>query len=762
MSGKRRAAAAPKSRRATKPGRPAKPGKGSARGSGKAPRGRRGIVFRLAKWSGIAFLVLALLGVGGFVFAYQTTSIPDPNADFQTQTSFIYYADGKRQVGKFATQNRESVSLDDMPAELKDAVVAAENRSFWTDSGIDPKGIVRAAFSNAQGNSTQGASTITQQFVKILYLTQERTLTRKAKEAVLSLKVQRQFSKAEILEGYLNTIYFGRGAYGVQAASRAYFDKPVSELGLRESAFLASVLNNPYRLDPANGSASREAVLGRYRYTLDGMVEMGNLDAARAQRAETRLPTFPKIRAQSAFGGQRGHMMRLVREELLQKGFSEQEIDGGGLRVTTTFSRKAMYAAQKGAEEQRPEGAEFDKDLHVAVASVQPGTGALRGFYGGQDFLRSEINWASAGGQAGSTFKAFAVAAGLKAGYSLNSTFDGNSPLVLPDGSDVENEGFSDYGSAITLTSATQNSVNTAFVDLTLALGDDGPQQIVRTARAMGIPPNADAGFGIPRTSIDLQNNIGVSLGSAQISPINMANAYATLADRGRAAPVHVVTKVEDRFGKVLYQYRADPERALSQDVADDTSYALQQVVQGGSGRAALNLGRPAAGKTGTATNAKGEVSSAWFVGYTPQLATAVMYVRGEGRGQLKGWLPEYFGGAYPARTWTDVMERALEGEDVEQFAPPARLEERDPPSDDHDPVAPAQPAPQQPEPSETASESPSSTPTRSPSRTPSRQPTPTREPTPTPTQPEPSLPGQPTPTPSNGASPSPAGRSRG
>ena len=227
-------------------------------------------------------------------------------------------------------------------------MVAAENRTFWTDNGIDPRGILRAAFSNAKGNSTQGASTITQQYVKILYLTQERSYQRKMKEAVLSLKLQRTKSKTEILEGYLNTIYFGRGAYGVQAAAEAYFAKDAKDLTLRESAVLATVLNNPSRFDPANGPDAREALKQRYEYVLNGMADAGNITAEEAEKAQRRLPKFPKIQAESRYGGQKGHMLSMVRSELKKLGFNDEQIDGGGLRVTTTFTQKAMNAAREG------------------------------------------------------------------------------------------------------------------------------------------------------------------------------------------------------------------------------------------------------------------------------------------------------------------------------------------------------------------------------------------------------------------------------
>ena len=228
-----------------------------------------------------------------FAVGYTTTEVPDPNKDFQAQTTFVYYSDGKHEIGRFANQNRTSIPLSDVPQHVQDAVIAAEDRSFETNKGIDPKGILRAAFSNASGGSTQGGSTITQQYVKVLYLSQERTLTRKVKEAFVSLKIQRQESKAEILQGYLNTIYFGRGAYGIQAAAQAYFDKDAKDLTVQEGAVLASVLNSPTAFDPAGGADNRERLLGRYQYVLGGMVSMGNLEASKADQAKEQPAEVP-------------------------------------------------------------------------------------------------------------------------------------------------------------------------------------------------------------------------------------------------------------------------------------------------------------------------------------------------------------------------------------------------------------------------------------------------------------------------------------
>ncbi|SFC90574.1 Membrane carboxypeptidase (penicillin-binding protein) [Nocardioides terrae] len=701
-------------------GRRAPAKKAPARGRGKPrkparkrPQGVKGWLLWLLKWGLIAGLSLfVLLAVVLFV-AYQKTTIPSANEAFQTQTTNIYYSGGKTKIGQFAVQNRESIPYADMPDCMKQGVVDAENRTFWTDHGIDPKGIIRAAFSNAKGGgTTQGASTITQQYVKILYLNQERTYTRKVKEAFLSLKLQRTKSKTEILEGYLNTIYFGRGAYGIEAAAHAYFDKPAAKLDLQQCAVLSAVLNNPYRLDPANGESSAAALLQRYRYVLRSMADAGDITDAEAADASVALPKFPKVKASSAKGGQRGHMLALVDNELHQLGFTDEEITGGGLRVTTTFSKDAMTNAEESVKEVAPTetkdgtGKITDKQLHVGVASVQPGTGALLGFYGGQDFLKSEINWASAGGMAGSTMKPFTLATALESGFSLKDTFDGNSPFTFPGSTlQVHNEGEQageanghSYGAHITALTALEQSVNTAFVDMSSAI-PNGPKKIYGTATKMGLAPATPEQDlpGIPAKTPDLSpDDTLITLGKAQVSPINMANAYATIAAGGKRADVHVITKVVDRSGSVRYQWKNHTEQVIDPDIAADVAYAMQQVVKSGTGRSALALDRPAAGKTGTATNDDGEVSSAWFVGMTPQLSTAVMYVRGKGREQLDGWMPSYFGADYPTDTWLAVMERDLEGQEKLDFPPPAWVD-GDAPDHEHEPVPTKAPAPPKP-----------------------------------------------------------------
>ena len=590
-------------------------GDGGDTGGTATKKKKRPLWQRLLLWSGLGVVLLVGAAMLAFIIAYQSVDIPDPNEDFQTETSFVYFADGKTELGEFELQNRQNVALADVPQTTQDAVIAAEDRTFYDNAGVDVKGIVRAAWNNLQGDSTQGASTITQQYVKIAYLSTEQTYTRKAKEAILALKIQQELSKEEILQGYLNTIYFGRGAYGVQAASQAYFGVDVEKLEYDQSAFLAAVLNSPGNLDPAEGKQAKAAALERYQYVLDGMVDLGTLDQEQVDAVYDRLPKTPVADTVQRLGGPKGYILTMVEDELNAEGFSDEEISGGGLQITTTFTKEDMQGVVQSVKEQKPDGL---KDLHVGVASVEPGTGAVRAIYGGPDFLgerkNAQINWATAGAQPGSSFKPFALLAGLREGYSLYDTFNGNSPYYLPTGEDVENQGDSGGGSFgyVSLLTATQESINTAYVDLTVSM-EDGPQKVLDSAVLAGIPREDLA---------DVDPVPVVPLGFANVSAIDMANAYATFAAGGERADWFTVSSVTDSSGNELYDHKVQSEQVIDPDIAADITYALQQVVSSGTGTNASTITCPAAGKTGTATGPEGEVSSSWFVGFTPKLAT--------------------------------------------------------------------------------------------------------------------------------------------
>jgi membrane peptidoglycan carboxypeptidase len=699
-----------------------------SKAAGKAEKEPRSRWRRFLKWTGIATVLAIIAGVAAFFIAYAAIDIPDPNAEFKTETTQVYYSDGTTPLGTFAIQNREAVSLADVPDHVQQAVIAAEDRTFYSNNGLDLKGIIRAAWSNASTDSTQGASTITQQYVKVLYLTQERTLTRKAKEAFLSLKLQRQLSKEEILQGYLNTIYFGRGAYGIQAASQAFFEKDVDELNVKEGAALAAILNSPGNYDPANGKESREALKARYAYVLDGMEEAGDLEPGEAERMARRLPAFPTIETTNKFGGPKGFLMNMVERELRAAGYTESDIYGGGLDIVTTFDHQAQKSAVKAVREQKPDGL---KQLHVAIASVEPGTGAVRALYGGPDYVSNSFNWATAGGQPGSSFKPFALAAALRdGGYTLSSVFDGSSPYYI-DGEDkpIENQGDSggsSYG-PVSLLTATQESVNTAYVDLTLSM-ENGAAKVLKAARDAGIPKEVID--DIPEVPV-------VSLGFERVPTVDMANAYATFAAEGKQADWYVVQKVTDPSGEVLRDVSPQTERVFSADVASNVSAALEAVITSGTGAEYGPIICEAGGKTGTATATQlnkdtGEqethVSSSWFVGYTPTLATAVMYVRGDGNDPLDGYMDTFYGGQYPARTWQSYMNGALEGTECKPMPEAAYLEE----TSDTDYTEPTYTEPTEEEPTEepeTIEPPPTKEPTQEP---PTKEPTqepPTQEP---------------------------------
>jgi len=662
---------------------------------------------RVLRW----FLLLGLfgfvLGAGTFAIAYTLIDLPSPNEAFQAETTSVYYADGKHKIGTFELQNRDSVPLSQVPQHVQDAVVAAENRDFWTDEGSDPTGIARAAYSNLQGGSTQGASTITQQYVKNLYLTQAQTYSRKFKEIILAIKVDQQMSKDEILEGYLNTIYFGRGAYGIQAAARAYFDEPAKKLTVREGAVLAAVLNSPGGLDPAIDKSNRPELLARYQYVLDGMASSGTLDAAKAAKMGRHLPKLAKPEdTGNTLGGQKGFLLDLVEDQLDEQGFTNDEIYGGGLKVVTTFSWQVQHAAQRAVRDVAPDGL---KGLHVGMASVEPGTGALRAMYGGRNYIQSQLNWATLGGQPGSSFKPFALAAGLRSGFTLNgSYFDGDSPYDLPVGGEVENQGDEDYG-PVSLQEATTESINTAYVDMTLQM-HHGPEKVIRAAEDAGVNEDPDD---------PLQPVGGISLGAYNVPAVEMAEGYATFAANGRQADWYVLQKVTDPNGSVRFKHQGGNDRAFSPAVASNVTAGLREVVddpQGTGYSSLLPFPRPAAGKTGTATSDAGDVSSSWFVGYTPQLSTSVMYVRGDGNDNLRGYLNPFYGGEYPARTWTAMMTEALKGRPIVGFPDAPKLEE-----ELESTVAPP------PSPTPTPTEEPS--PTEGPSPPPSSEPSPSDEP---------------------------------
>ncbi|HEY5978336.1 MAG TPA: transglycosylase domain-containing protein [Microlunatus sp.] len=617
----------------------------------------------------VVVLLVGVLGAAGLaIYGYTSTQRPNANADFQTATTFVYYNNGKSQLGSFAVQNRQPLTFEEIPQNVKDGVVAAENREFWTDQGVSIRGMFRAAWVILRGGELQGGSTITQQYIKIMYLNSEQTVTRKFRELFLAYKINKEMSKEEILTDYLNTIYFGRGAYGIQAASKAFFNVDAEDLTTQQAAVLISVINNPSLFDPGVDEANIPRLQERYSYVLSSMAETGAITQAEAAEYAAALPEFPEVKINERYGGPKGFLLKMVEKELVSAGFEPSQISGGGLKITTTFDKADQNAAVKAAQRYTKEAADARNQkasqLHAAVASVEVGTGEVLAIYGGPDYVKNSRNWATTARPTASTFKTYALAAGLKDEFSLDSRFNGNSFTPEGDSTPVRNEFSYQYGAGVTLLKAATDSINTAFVDMTTQL-EDGPQQVVDMAEAVGAPKGA--GWDL---------NSRIALGTAEVSPLNQANAYATFANDGTYVAPHVVKEVTDANGRVLYKANPEEKKAVSEDISRDVTYALSNVVEQGTGSTVRTLARPVAGKTGT-KDVEDDITAAWFVAYTPQISTAVMYVAGDdGNADLDDFArpgdSTFFGGTYPALTWVDYMQTAVEDLPIKQFEEPA------------------------------------------------------------------------------------------
>jgi membrane peptidoglycan carboxypeptidase len=619
----------------------------------------------------IAGLVLALSGALALVVAYQRIETPDPNREFTAELSQVYFRDGVTQLGDFAQQNRIALPFADIPQSIKDAVVAAENRNFWTDPGVSFTGILRAAKNILSGGSLQSGSTITQQYVKLVYLTADQTPTRKIKEILLALKLTRggQMTKEQILAGYLNAIWFGRGAYGIQAAAKAYFNIDAQALSLQQSAALAAILNSPGTLDPVVDDDNAERFRSRYAYVLDGLVTTGAITAEEAADA-AEPPEFPETPTSDRYGGPNGFLLAMVEDELEATGqFTEEAIQGDGLMIVTTFDKAAQDAAVASVQSWTQKAAEASAagdpgQLHGALASVEAGTGEVLALYGGPDYVANQRNWAVTPRISGSTFKTYVLTAAVEDGFSLSTRLNGNSFTPTGDTVPIHNAGDGQYGE-VTLAKATAQSINTAYVDLTQRM-PDGAAAAAAAAEAAGV------------TRLDSwQIDNRIALGSAEVSPLGQATGYATLAAGGVRADSHVVREVWDD-GQLVYKASPATAVAFPAGAVSTVTHALRDVITDGTGKTAAGFAFPAAGKTGTGTwtpagGAKELTVSSWFVAYTSQISTAVMFVRGDdGIGDLDDYMGRPFPGSYSADVWLDYMGVAMAGREKLDFAEPA------------------------------------------------------------------------------------------
>lgn len=632
----------------------------TAKGRGRVPK-KRSRLARYVRRFGFAALGLIGFAVLGFAVAYLMTPVPSSaQADAMAKGSTFYYSDGKTPIYQEG-RDRRPVSLDKVPQSVRMAVIAAENRSFYADPGVSVSGTARALWSTVSGTQVQGGSTITQQMVRNYYsgLSQRRTVTRKLKEIMVALKVGNEKDKDWILEQYLNTIYFGRGAYGIEAAAHAYFDTSVSGLTPAESAYLAAAIQTPssFALPESQGYAR-----ARWQYVVDGMVKLGATTPADA--AAMTFPRPAKEAETPSLRGQTGYMWQLAKKEAIARGYTEDQIKRGGLKIVTTFDKRLMDAAEHAVTSQLPKGT--SKKVRAGLIAVNPANGEVTAFYGGRDYLKQQFDTATQSrAQAGSGFKPYVLAAALADGKELTDTVDGRSPQYFkgerrcpykePGCKAIKNDSGESYGT-VNLVTATQRSINTAYVNLGLEVGLD---KVMKMAEKVGI------------TKEQLSPNAGaptLSLGVTAVSPMQQAAGYATFAAEGVHRTPHVIKSITDSEGDV-HRVTETGTRVFSTSVARDATYAMTRVVERGTGtNARLPDGRQVAGKTGTTDKGR----AIWFNGFVPQLATSVaMFQSDNKRVRIPGY--SSYGGALPAQVWRVFMTDATKDMPREEFGSPTR-----------------------------------------------------------------------------------------
>jgi membrane peptidoglycan carboxypeptidase len=733
------------------PGGPTGPGRGRGRAAA-APAKKRFIDYPRAgkygwhrwvpSWKLVSGMFIGFVGsmvaVAGIGFAL--VQVPSENIAAQSQNNVYYWGDGSQMVATGTGVNRQNVTIDKIPEAMQWAVISAENKSFYQDSGVDPMGIARALVNMATGGQTQGGSTITQQFVKNTYLSQDQTVTRKFKEMFISIKVGTKFDKQRILQGYLNTSYYGRGAYGIQAAAQTYYGKDAVDLKPSECAFLAALLKGPTYYDPAgnadldknaDAASNLKRSTARWSWILGEMHKDKHLTDAQYQEATKKYPMPEGRKATKGMTGQISYLVDTAKKYVLNHSdITETQFDQGGYQIYTTFQKakvNALSEAVKKIQKERlhPKTEPKDKYVQFGAASVKPDDGAIVALYGGDGYENGHFtnNADTSGVPVGSTWKPFVLAAAMEYGtyksegqpVSPLSKYNGNDHLKVrrPDGTYFLNKDNSTFyqnnesphrWGYITLRKAMEQSINTPFVQLGI---DVGMSHVRDVAQSAGVLPDT--------MSKDL--NPSFAIGTSTPSAIRMADAYATFAASGKQTDPYSVTAVKYKGTDQPGFEKPKKKQAFSSDIADNVTNVLENVIQNGTGTNAKALGRTAAGKTGTTDKNK----SAWFVGYTQQLSTSVTMFRENPKDHellsMNGTagVDSIHGGDIPTSVWTEYMLAALKNQNDPGFPDPVKIgtiqDEAGAPSPTPSPtITPSE------TPSETASPSPSESTSPSPS----------------------------------------------
>ena len=609
----------------------------------------------ILKWVLGIFAVLVAAGIGLFAYMYITTEIPEPEKFALAEKTTVYYSDGTTEIGSYAEQNREIIDCAVLPDYVGNAIVASEDRSFYTNKGIDLTGIARALYTNLTTGSRQGGSTITQQYAERYYLGETTTYSGKLREAFLAIKIAQQQDKSEVLCNYMNTIYLGRGAYGIQAAAKAYFNKDAKDLTLAEAAMLSGIIPAPSSWDPA---VDQEQAEKRFNRVLSIMEEDGYITSTDKSNAE-----FPQVAEQqqnNQMAGANGYLLTTVKSELVNsKAFTADELETGGYKIITTFDKTMQDEIQQ-VGDTRPDG--MPESIEVGGIAVDQSTGAVKAMYAGNDYLTKQLNNATqATFEPGSTMKPFGLLGAAQSGVNFNTLFNGNSGLTFETTpgttAEVPNALGNNWG-YINLYQATANSVNTVFMEVNAHLG---AENFAKIAHQAGIEEDID--------ETTTYNILGINA----ITVWDLAQGHSTIANDGVKNTLHVVDRVTSTDGtKELYKTAQENQQVFDANDCHLVQKAMQGTTTYGTAAGVADvLGRQVAGKSGTANDEK----AASFVGYTPQLLNvwAIWNPAEDGSAQE---VPEFAGygvssTGYPSHLFQEFMSLAMDGQEVLTFTEP-------------------------------------------------------------------------------------------
>lgn len=621
----------------------------------------------------LVIIIVGGLMMSAIMVAYANTKVPTAADNLvNSKSSTIYYSDGTTVMAKFSSSDGdvEILDINNIPSMMQNAIIAAEDKNFYTNSGVDPIGIARAAWKILNGASTQSGSTITQQYVKLsLIKDSSQTLSRKIKEIFISVKLTQgggTEKKKQILSDYLNSVYYGRGAYGVQQASKAYFGKTVDKLNISQLAYLAASVNRPiwydYREYPQYKPYAQshwQAVINRMKE--DGYIQQSDVDSAEFPSIIKRKTTVDASNPQSMY------LAAMVKTELLDNGFTEQDLETGGYKITTTFSKKAIANAVKSVRETLGAHKTWPKGTQAGLVSIDNATGAVRAIYAGEG-TKTYSNVTDEGVQPGSTFKIPTLVANLAGTddvkpISLKSRFKAPYKIKVS-GWTVRNFDSGENYGYTNLIKATALSLNTVYAQLNKRVT---PQGTIDAAQNLGVEITAKNKCGNAVIS-----NV---LGTCSPHVIDMAQAYSTIANEGIRRDWYVVQIVKTASGGTKYKHKKSEEQVYDADVMYDTTYAMQAVVKSGTASSLRSFDWPVAGKTGTTSGN----TAGWFVGFSKQTTTAVSIFRLNSSGgpiALKGWGTytgrEVTGASFPVQLWKSYMTKAMNGKEAIAFHDPA------------------------------------------------------------------------------------------